>query len=69
MSHIVTIQTQVHDPEAIRLACGRLQLPAPVFGTAMLFVQTVTGWQVQLPDWTYPVVCDVWQPVDLAERS
>ncbi len=27
MSHIVTIQTQVRDPAAIRLACARLQLP------------------------------------------
>ena len=59
MSHIVTIQTQIHDPEAISLACGRLQLPAPVYGRVILFTQTVTGWQVQLPGWTYPVVCDV----------
>lgn len=61
MSHIVTIQTQVRDPAAIDLACGRLQLPPPVFGTVMLFSETATGWQVQLPEWHYPVVCDVEQ--------
>lgn len=61
MSHIVTIQTQVRDPAAIELACNRLQLPSPVFGTALLFSETVTGWQVQLPEWHYPVVCNVEQ--------
>lgn len=59
MSHIVTIQTEVHDPEAIRLACGRLQWPAPTYGPAALFTQTVNGWRLQLPGWTYPVVCNV----------
>lgn len=61
MSHIVTIQTQVRDPAAIDLACTRLKLPPPEFGTAMLFSETATGWQVQLPEWHYPVVCDVAQ--------
>lgn len=61
MSHIVTVQTQVRDPAAIGLACGRLLLPEPVFGTAQLFSTTATGWRVQLPDWHYPVVCDVEQ--------
>ena len=50
MSHIVTIKTQVRDSAAIELACHRLQLPVPIFGTAMLFSVTATGWQVQLPD-------------------
>lgn len=61
MSHIVTVQTQVRDPAAINLACDRLRLPAPVYGQATLFTTTATGWQVQLPDWRYPVVCDVEQ--------
>lgn len=61
MSHIVTIQTQIRDPAAIVLACDRLQLPAPFYGPAALFSETATGWQVQLPDWHYPVVCDVEQ--------
>jgi hypothetical protein len=30
-----------------------------VFGEARLFSGAKTGWQVQLPDWRYPVVCDV----------
>ncbi len=59
MSHIVQIQTEVRDPVAIRAACERLSLPEPVFGQAKLFSSSVTGWQVQLPDWRYPVVVDV----------
>lgn len=58
MSHLVTIQTQIRDPIALDLACRRLQLPAPTFGTAPLFLTEATGWLVQLRDWRYPVVCD-----------
>ncbi len=61
MSHIVTIETQVRDPAAIELACARSNLPPAVFGTAMLFSETATGWQVQLPEWHYPVVSNVEQ--------
>jgi hypothetical protein len=59
MSHIVTIQTQVRDPAAIACACQRLQLPTPEFGPVNLFSTEATGWSVRLPDWNYPVVCDV----------
>ena len=59
MSHIVTIKTQVRDLAAIQAACARLKLPAPVYGTAKLFTSQTTGWQVKLPDWKYPVVCDI----------
>lgn len=58
MSHIVTIKTEVRDIAAIRAACQRLTLSAPVHGATELFSGLVTGWAVQLPDWTYPVVCD-----------
>lgn len=58
MSHLVTIQTQIRDPLALDLACRRLQLQAPVFGRAQLFLTEATGWQVQLREWRYPVVCD-----------
>jgi len=58
MSHIVTIKTQVRDPIAIQSACERLKLPAPVFGKARLFTSEATGWQVKLPEWLYPVVCE-----------
>lgn len=58
MSHLVTIQTQVRDPAAIELACERLQLPPPVRGTVQLFSSEATGWQVRLPEWRYPLVCD-----------
>jgi hypothetical protein len=58
MSHIVTIQTKVHDPAAVAAACRRLQLPAPVQGTAELFSGQATGLLVQLPGWQYPAVID-----------
>lgn len=58
MSHIVTIETQVRDPVAIRAACSRLGLDPPTFGEARLFSESKTGWVVQLPKWRYPVVCD-----------
>ena len=57
MSHIVTIQTQVRDPEAIRLACERLQLPPPRHAFFELFSDSAVGWGVELPSWRYPVVC------------
>jgi len=59
LSHIVQIHTQVRDPAAIVAACQRLGLPQPVHKTVKLFSATVTGLAVQLPNWRYPVVCDV----------
>ena len=58
MSHVVTIRTEVRDPNAIRLACTRLALSEPVFGPTKLFSSFKTGWAVNLPNWRYPVVCD-----------
>ncbi len=58
MSHIVTIQTKVQDPVAITAACARLNLAAPVQGTAKLFSSEETGLLVQLPGWQYPTVID-----------
>ena len=58
MSHIVSIRTQVRDPIAVASACDRLQLPAPVQGTAKLFSSQASGLLVQLPRWRYPVVID-----------
>lgn len=59
MSHTVEIRTEVRDPVAIDRACQRLQLPSPTFGSARLYSSTATGWQVQLPHWRFPIVCDV----------
>lgn len=59
MSHIVQIQTEIRDPEAIAAACRRLELAEPTFGTAKLFTAEASGWIVQLPGWRYSVVCDV----------
>ena len=58
MSHIVTIATEVRDPDAVAAACRRLGLPEPVQGTATLFEGPATGLLVRLPGWLYPVVCD-----------
>lgn len=59
MSHIVHIETQVRDAEAVRAACHRLSLPPPVNGTTKLFSGSVTGLCVQLPGWKYPAVCQL----------
>jgi hypothetical protein len=58
MSHIVSIETRIHDPLAVAAACQRLNLPAPVQGTAQLFSGEATGLLVQLPGWQYPAVID-----------
>jgi hypothetical protein len=57
LSHIVEIKTEVRDEAAVRAACTRLQLPTPEHKTVRLFSATATGLCVQLPGWTYPVVC------------
>jgi hypothetical protein len=56
MSHIVTIQTKVHDPAAVQAACQRLGLPEAAEGTARLYSGEATGLLVRLPGWQYPVV-------------
>ena len=59
MSHTVTIQTLMKDAAAVRSACQRLALPAPVQGKHKLFSGEVEGAAVNLPDWQYPVVADL----------
>jgi hypothetical protein len=59
VSHIVSIKTEIRDAGAVRAACQRLRLPAPVDGTHKLFTSQATGLGVQLPKWRYPVVCDL----------
>jgi hypothetical protein len=58
MSHIVSIETKVHDPAAVAAACQRLNLAAPTHGTVDLFSGEVSGLIVQLPGWEYPAVID-----------
>jgi hypothetical protein len=58
MSHVVTIQTKVHDPAAIAAACQRLNLAAPVQGTVRLYSGEATGLIVRLPGWQYPAVVE-----------
>jgi len=58
LSHIVSIQTKVHDPIAVAAACARLNLAAPTQGTAQLFNGEATGLLVQLPGWRYPLAID-----------
>ena len=59
MSHLVTIKTETRDAAAVRAACQRLGLAQPVQGTTRLFSGEVTGLAVQLPEWIYPVVCNL----------
>ena len=59
MSHIVTIETEVRDVGALRAACRRLGLTEPALETTRLFSGEATGYCVRLPEWRYPVVCDV----------
>ena len=59
MSHVVTIESQVRDAAAVRAACRRLNLPEPVQGEVKLFSGSVSGLAVQLPDWQYPICCDL----------
>ncbi len=59
MSHIVQIQTEVRDANAVRAACLRRQLPAPIQGRHKLFSGEKSGLGVQLRDWRYPVVCQL----------
>jgi hypothetical protein len=59
MSHIVTIAVEVRDLDAIKLACCRLGLGEPVFGKAELLERELEGVLVKLPEWVFPVVCDL----------
>jgi hypothetical protein len=59
LSHVVTIRTEIRDLAAIQAACRRLNLDQPEQGTFNLFSGEATGAAVRLPDWTYPVVCDL----------
>jgi hypothetical protein len=59
MSHIVTIAVEVRDLDAVKSACCRLELEEPVFGKAELFERDIEGVLVHLPDWLYPVVCEL----------
>ena len=59
MSHIVEIKTEIRDEQAVRAACVRLQIPTPEHKTVRLFSTTATGLCVQLPGWSYPVVCNL----------
>jgi hypothetical protein len=58
LSHIVTITTEIRDPQAVAAACRRLGLPDPVQGAARLFSGEATGLLVKLPNWLYPAVVD-----------
>jgi hypothetical protein len=58
VSHVVQIQSLVKDTAAMRAACQRLGLPQPMHGKTRLFSEEVEGLAVQLPDWTFPIVCD-----------
>jgi hypothetical protein len=59
LSHVVEIKTEVRDEAAVKAACVRLQIPTPEHKTVRLFSATATGLCIQLPQWQYPVVCNL----------
>lgn len=59
LSHIVNIQTEIRDVEALGAATRRMQLPPPRYGGVQLFSSRATGYAVQLRDWRFPIVCDL----------
>ena len=59
LSHIVNVQTEIRDVEALGAATRRMQLPPPRYEEVQLFSSRATGYAVKLRDWRYPVVCDV----------
>ena len=58
MSHIVVIETKIHDATALTSACRRLELAEPVHRNVRLFSADATGLSVKLPGWRYPIVVD-----------
>lgn len=58
MSHIVTIETRIHDSAALTAACRRLGLAEPSYGNVRLFSADATGLSVRLPGWQYPIAVD-----------
>ena len=59
MSHIITIKTEIRDANAVHAACRRLSLAGAKEGKVRLFDGEAQGLAVQLPEWVYPVVCDL----------
>ena len=59
MSHLVTINVEVRDFDAIRAACRRLELKEPTYGRAEIFNTTVEGVLIRLPEWIYPVCANL----------
>jgi len=59
MSHIVTIEVEVRDLEAIRKTCQRMKLEEPCHGKATVFRKKVKGTLVRFPSWSFPIVIDL----------
>ena len=59
MSYVVNIRTEIRDTQALRAACHRLGLAEPVHETVRLFNAEAAGYAVRLPEWRYPVVCQL----------
>jgi hypothetical protein len=59
MSHIVQIKTEVKDENAIAAACRRLGLQQPTKGKFTVYAVEREGVGIRLPNWSYPVVCNL----------
>ena len=59
MSHTVTVETKLRDPEALKAACARLNLPEPTHETVKFFDGTShAGLAVRPPGFVYPLVVE-----------
>ena len=59
MSHIVQIKTEIRDLDALQAACRRLNLTEAQHGHHHVFAIHREGYAVKLPNWNYPVVCNI----------
>lgn len=55
MSHTLNIRIEMHDLEALELACQRLELKM-VNGIHQLYSSKEEGIGILLPNWRYPIV-------------
>ena len=58
MSHIITLETKLKDPDALKRACDALGVTIEENTTIRLFQASRSGSAISLPGWRYPIVVD-----------
>jgi hypothetical protein len=56
VSHTVTVRVEIHDLNALKAAAERLGARVIGHGSHRLYQDSVTGYGIHLPGWTYPIV-------------